>query len=51
MQQALAKRQEELEAEHERRMLVEETVDVTLPTDRAPAGARHPLTTGSELIL
>ena len=31
-------------------MLVEETVDVTLPTDRVPAGARHPVTTGSELI-
>ena len=31
-------------------MLVEETVDVTLPTDRVPAGARHPITTGSELI-
>ena len=34
-----------LEAEHEERMLVEETVDVTLPTDRRPRGARHPLTT------
>jgi phenylalanyl-tRNA synthetase alpha chain len=48
--QALARRQEELEVEHEQRMLVEETVDVTLPTDRVPAGARHPITTGSELI-
>ena len=48
--QALAARQEVLEAEHEERMLVEETVDVTLPTDRVPAGARHPITTGSELI-
>ncbi|MFB9314384.1 phenylalanine--tRNA ligase subunit alpha [Nocardioides plantarum] len=47
---ALAARQTVLEAEHEERMLVEETVDVTLPTDRFPAGARHPLTTGSELI-
>ena len=27
----------ELEAEHEERMLVEETVDVTLPTDRRPS--------------
>ena len=50
VQQALAQRQDELEAEHEQRMLAEETVDVTLPTDRVPAGARHPLTTGSELI-
>ena len=48
--QALAARQELLEAEHEERMLVEETVDVTLPTDRVPTGARHPITTGSELI-
>jgi len=48
--QALAARQEVLEAEHEARILVEETVDVTLPTDRVPAGARHPITTGSELI-
>ncbi len=48
--QALAGRQAELEAEHEERMLVEETVDVTLPTDRVAHGARHPITTGSELI-
>ena len=39
-----------LEAEHEERMLVEETVDVTLPTDRVARGARHPLTTGAERI-
>ncbi len=48
--QALSRRQAVLEAEHEERMLVEETVDVTLPTDRVSAGSRHPLTTGSELI-
>ncbi|WP_127480472.1 phenylalanine--tRNA ligase subunit alpha [Nocardioides pantholopis] len=48
--QAIAERQAVLEAEHEERMLVEETVDVTLPTDRTVPGARHPLTTGSELI-
>ncbi|GAB3864722.1 phenylalanine--tRNA ligase subunit alpha [Nocardioides maradonensis] len=47
---ALAERQVVLEAEHEARMLVEEAVDVTLPTDRLPVGARHPLTTGAELI-
>src|SRR5689334_18937501 len=47
---ALAERQTVLEAEHEARILVEEAVDVTLPTDRRPAGARHPLTTGAELI-
>jgi phenylalanyl-tRNA synthetase alpha chain len=48
--QALAARQQVLEAEHEERMLVEETVDVTLPWDRAPQGARHPLTTIQEVI-
>jgi phenylalanyl-tRNA synthetase alpha chain len=48
--QALAARLEVLEAEHEERMLVEETVDVTLPVDRAPRGSRHPITLASELI-
>ncbi len=48
--QALAARQEVLEAEHAARILAEETVDVTLPTDRLPIGARHPITTGAELI-
>ncbi|AIY17366.2 Phenylalanyl-tRNA synthetase alpha chain [Pimelobacter simplex] len=47
---ALTARQEVLEAEHEARILVEEAVDVTLPTDAEPVGARHPLTTGAELI-
>ncbi|NYD30023.1 phenylalanyl-tRNA synthetase alpha chain [Nocardioides kongjuensis] len=47
---ALAARQEVLEAEHEARILVEEAVDVTLPTDELPLGGRHPLTTGAELI-
>ena len=45
---ALAARTTELEAEAEQRMLVEETVDVTLPYDRLPVGARHPLTTIQE---
>src|SRR5919205_3281154 len=47
---ALAGRQAELEAERDARVLVEEAVDVTLPYDRVPAGARHPLTTLSERI-
>jgi phenylalanyl-tRNA synthetase alpha chain len=47
---ALAERQAQLEVEHEERMLAEETVDVTLPTDRVPTGARHPITTFSERI-
>jgi phenylalanyl-tRNA synthetase alpha chain len=48
--QALAARQAVLEAEHEERMLVEETVDVSLPTTRSRRGGRHPLTLQSELI-
>ena len=47
---ALAARQTELEDERDRRVLVEETVDVTLPWDRMPAGARHPVTTVSERL-
>ncbi|QKW53187.1 phenylalanine--tRNA ligase subunit alpha [Streptomyces buecherae] len=47
---ALKARQEELEAERDARVLVEEAVDVTLPTDRFTPGARHPLTTLSERI-
>jgi phenylalanyl-tRNA synthetase alpha chain len=47
---ALATRQAELEAERDARVLVEESVDVTLPYDRRPAGARHPLTTLSDRI-
>src|SRR5215470_17671860 len=42
---ALATRQAELEAERDRRVLEEEKTDVTLPSDRPPAGARHPVTT------
>ncbi len=41
---ALAERLDQLTAEREERMLVEETVDVTLPYDRVPRGARHPVT-------
>ncbi len=41
--QALADRQDELEAERDERVLVEERVDVTLPTETMPEGARHPL--------
>ncbi len=40
---ALAARTAELEADRDARVLREETVDVTLPTDRHPAGARHPI--------
>lgn len=40
---ALSERQAELEALAEARMLRTEAVDVTLPTDRSPKGARHPI--------
>jgi phenylalanyl-tRNA synthetase alpha chain len=48
--QALAERTAALEIEAEERMLVEETVDVTLPTGRHPRGSRHPLTLMSDYI-
>jgi phenylalanyl-tRNA synthetase alpha chain len=41
--EAIKARQEELERERDERMLVTERVDVTLPYDRAPQGARHPV--------
>ncbi len=44
-------RREALEIERDERMLVDETVDVTLPWDRRPTGARHPLTTLPERIV
>ena len=47
---ALAARTVELEVENEARILIEEAVDVTVPWDREPRGARHPLTTISELV-
>ena len=50
IKQALAERTEQLEVEQEQRILTEEAVDVTLPTDRDARGARHPLTTVSERI-
>ncbi|GAA0420069.1 phenylalanine--tRNA ligase subunit alpha [Streptomyces luteireticuli] len=47
---AFGARMAELEAERDARVLVEEAVDVTLPYDRVPAGARHPLTTFMERV-
>ncbi|HEY5881128.1 MAG TPA: phenylalanine--tRNA ligase subunit alpha [Nakamurella sp.] len=43
--EAIAAREAELVAERDARILREETVDVTLPYDREPAGARHPIPT------
>ena len=40
---ALAARQEELERVRDEQVLITERVDVTLPYDRAPQGARHPV--------
>jgi phenylalanyl-tRNA synthetase alpha chain len=42
---ALDERLARLEIERDARVLVEESVDVTLPTRRSGPGARHPLTT------
>lgn len=47
---ALEARTVELERARDERVLVEESVDITLPYDRRPAGARHPLTTIQERI-
>jgi phenylalanyl-tRNA synthetase alpha chain len=47
---ALEARQTALEAERDERILTAETVDVTLPTDRAPRGARHPDTLVAERL-
>lgn len=50
IKQALEARAVELEHERDQRVLLEESVDVTLPYDRRPAGARHPLTTITERV-
>ncbi len=49
---ALVQRQADLEAERDRRVLVDEAVDVTLPWDRPMSldGARHPVTTVGERL-
>ncbi len=45
LREALRERQVQLAAERDRQVLVTEAVDVTLPWDQAPPGARHPVTT------
>ena len=47
---AIEARQKVLEAERDERILTAETVDVSLPTGRAPRGARHPDTLVSERL-
>lgn len=50
VQAAYDARLDALTADRDERVLREETVDVTLPWDRRPRGARHPLTTIVERI-
>src|SRR5688572_18808322 len=50
VQEAFDARRAVLEAERDERVLVEEAVDVTLPFDRTPRGARHPVTQIGERI-
>jgi phenylalanyl-tRNA synthetase alpha chain len=48
--QALAGRQAELEVERDQRILVEETVDLTVRVPRRALGARHPISLVSERV-
>ena len=48
--QALTARQSDLEAERDQRILVEETLDLTVRAPRRPLGARHPISLVSERI-
>ena len=50
VKQTLAARTAELEAERDQQVLLTETVDVTLPWDRRPAGARHPVTMAGDRL-
>ncbi|MBW4719860.1 phenylalanine--tRNA ligase subunit alpha [Saccharothrix obliqua] len=47
---AFEERRAVLQAERDERVLREESVDVTLPWDRVPRGARHPITTLAERV-
>ncbi|MBN4925501.1 phenylalanine--tRNA ligase subunit alpha [Hoyosella rhizosphaerae] len=49
-QQAFDERSAVLHAERDAAVLVAETIDVTLPADRSPRGARHPITVIAEQI-
>jgi len=50
VKRALAERTAELEADRDRRVLLDEAVDVTLPWDRMPPGARHPVTMAADRL-
>jgi phenylalanyl-tRNA synthetase alpha chain len=51
VQAAFDQRRAALQAERDSRTLREEAVDVTLPWDRGPVGARHPITALCERIV
>ena len=51
VQRAFEQRRAELVTQRDAAVLRDEAVDVTLPWDRAPRGARHPITTLSERIV
>ncbi|WP_158893274.1 phenylalanine--tRNA ligase subunit alpha [Amycolatopsis anabasis] len=50
VQRAFDSRRAVLQAERDERVLRDEAVDVTLPWDRIPRGARHPITTIAERV-
>ncbi len=50
LEEALAARQADLEADRDRRVLQDETADVTLPWDISAVGARHPVATLSDRL-
>ncbi len=50
VKRALADRTAALEADRDRRVLLTEAVDVTLPWDRVPPGARHPVTMAADRL-
>jgi phenylalanyl-tRNA synthetase alpha chain len=47
---ALHSRQEELEVERDQRILVEETIDLSVRVPRRPLGARHPISLVTERV-
>jgi phenylalanyl-tRNA synthetase alpha chain len=50
VRKALADRTAALEADRDRQVLLTEAVDVTLPWDRVPPGARHPVTMAADRL-
>jgi phenylalanyl-tRNA synthetase alpha chain len=50
IQEAFDERRAQLEAARDERVLREEAVDVSLPWDRIPRGARHPISTLAERV-